>query len=280
MTKKQGNGAQIKKDSKAKRIIMDILLVFFLLVAAGSAAYIGIYYYNSSKSEKQFDDLKEEFVEDYEDEQGNEAYVDIQVGDENYKIFKKYSRLYEQNQDFIGWLTIDGTGIDYPVMYTPEDEEYYLHKSFEKEYSASGTLFIDTSSVPTGNVTDNILIYGHNMKSGTMFHGLLDYQTEEFYQNHQYIKFDTLEGEGTYKVIAAFYTQVYSDDDTAHYHYYDFFDAGNEEDFDEYVQFVKSNTAYTIPETAEYGDQLITLSTCAYHVKNGRFVVVAKKIEE
>lgn len=268
------------KESKGKRIVMDILLVFFLLVAIGSGAYIAIYYYNSAKSEKQFDNLKDGMLEDYMDGDGQLQYVDVDVDGQKFKVFKKFANLYQQNPDFIGWLTIEGTKIDYPVMYTPEDEEYYLHKNFDKEYSAAGTLFVDTSSVPIGETTDNILIYGHNMKSGTMFSGLLKYGTEEYYLEHKYIQFDTLEGPGTYEVIAAFYTQIYADDDTANYHYYDFFDARNAEEFDEYVQYVKSRTPYTIPTTAEYGDQLITLSTCAYHVNDGRYVVVAKKIEK
>lgn len=279
-TNKGYKNTQMKKESKGKRIITDILLVVFLLIAIGSGAYIAIYYYNSVKNEKQFDNLKENIIEDDSDEEGQLQFIDVQVGDEKIKILKRYSLLYGKNPDFIGWLKIEGTKIDYPVMYTPSDEEYYIHRNFDQEYSSAGTLFIDTSSVPTGRKTDNILIYGHNMKSGTMFSGLLDYASEDFYQGHKYIKFDTLEEIGTYEVIAAFHTRVYSDDDTDHYHYYDFFNARNAEEFDEYVQYVKSNTPYTIPTTAEYGDQLITLSTCAYHVNDGRYVVVAKKIEE
>jgi sortase B len=204
----------------------------------------------------------------------------------------------------IGWLRIDGTDIDYPVMYTPDDMEYYLHKNFDKEYSYAGTLFIDKNCTPValsgnssenatdntdnnentenannvGAVSDNIIIYGHNMKSGTMFHQLLDYEDEDFYKEHKYIAFDTLAGEGTYEVIAAFRTKVYSDDDTEHYKYYKFYNAADEDEFNEFVNYAKSNTPYAISETASYGDKLITLSTCAYHTTNGRYVVVAKKI--
>lgn len=272
MTKKSEE--KVKKRKSKKQIVLDVLMVFFLLIAVGSVIYIGQYYYKIVKSEKQFENLKEGFEEDYVDEEGNIEFVEIG----NQKIFKKYAGLYAENNDFIGWLTIEGTKIDYPVMYTPEEEEYYIHRDFNREYSSSGTLFIDTSSVPTGDTTDNILIYGHNMKAGTMFHGLLDYESEDFYQEHKYIQFDTLEGQGTYEVIAAFRTQIYAEDDTAHYHYYEFFDASDASEFDEYVEYVKSNTPYTIETTAEYGDQLLTLSTCAYHTDEGRYVVVAKKI--
>lgn len=259
---------------KAKKTILDILIVFLLLVAIASGGYIVIYYYTSSQNEKKFEELKEFVDEDIVDEKGEPAYV--KQGD-NY-ILAKYKRLLEQNGDFIGWLKIDDTNIDYPVMYTPNDPEYYLHTDFDGEYSAAGTLFVDSNSNPRKEASDNILIYGHNMKSGTMFHDLLSYEDEAFYKEHQYITFDTIEELGTYEVIAAMRTVVYDDEDIEHYHYYEFFDAEDKEEFDEYVRFVKENTPYQIETTAEYGDKLITLSTCAYHNDNGRYVVVAKKI--
>jgi sortase B len=267
-----------KKVHSIKDKILNILIVVFALIAIGSASYIFIYYHKSAVSQKAFSELKESIDNDYTDETGEDILVDVTVGEHN-QIFKKYLSLYLENTDFIGWLKIDDTDIDYPVMYTPDDMEYYLHKNFDKEYSYAGTLFIDTNCSPVDEVSDNIIIYGHNMKAGTMFHDLLDYEDEEFYNNHKYITFDTLTGEGTYEVIAAFRTKIYSDDDTEHYNYYNFFNAANEDEFNEYVNNAKFNTPYYIGTTASYGDKLITLSTCAYHTTNGRYIVVAKKIE-
>jgi sortase B len=280
---------KIRKNIKNK--ILDMLIVIFALIAVGSAAYIGIYYYRSSSSQKDFEQLKNDIDYDYIDENGNDIMVEVEASSDtesptNLRIFKKYLSLYMKNTDFIGWLRIDGTDIDYPVMYTPDDMEYYLHKNFDKEYSYAGTLFIDENCTPvamssdnlTEDVSDNIIIYGHNMKSGTMFHHLLDYEDEDFYKEHKYITFDTLAGEGTYEVIATFRTKVYSDDDTEHYKYYKFYNAADKDEFNEFVNYAKSNTPYAISETASYGDKLITLSTCSYHTTNGRYVVVAKKI--
>ena len=194
------------------------------------------------------------------------------------KILKKFEKLYEKNSDIAGWLTIDGTTIDYPVMYTPDDNDYYLHLDFDKNWSDPGTPFIDTNCRPFDDRTDNVLIYGHNMKSGVMFRELLQYEDESFYKKHKNIKFDTLYETGTYEVIGAFRSEIYPDDDTEHYHYYEFFNAADKAEFDEYIDFVKSNTSYDSGVTAEYGDELITLSTCASHTEDGRFVVVARRI--
>jgi sortase B len=116
------------------------------------------------------------------------------------------------------------------------------------------------------------------MKSGSMFGKLSEYEDREFYESHQTFVFDTIREGRTYQVLAVFRTQVYADDDKEHFHYYDFIDAEDQEAFDEYVKQVKSMSQYQTDITAEYGDELLTLSTCAYHKEKGRFVVVAKRV--
>jgi sortase B len=279
------------KLSKKSRIINTLCMVFFFLVFLGCAVYLFQYFWQIKKSEDEFDDLKAMIVEDDaetddtdenvpEDEDGDTAVV---VKSEKFvtvngkSVLKKFEKLYGENSDFIGWITIDGTKIDYPVMQTPEDEEYYINRDFDGNYSSSGTLFIDTNS-DVEKPSDVLLIYGHNMKAGNMFHGLLDFEDEDFYEEHKYIDFDTIYGSGTYVVIAAFRDQIYDEDYTG-IKYYDFFDAKDAEEFDGFVSYCKSRTSYNITETAEYGDKLICLSTCAYHSENGRFVVLAKKVD-
>lgn len=163
-------------------------------------------------------------------------------------------------------------------MQTMEDEEYYIHRDFYGDYSAAGTLFADTES-NIEKPSDNILIYGHNMKTGKMFHDLLKYENEDFYKSHRYIQFDTIYGNASYEVIAAFRTEIL-DEESEGFKYYRFFDAEDEADFHRFVSGCKGLTSYTIDTDASYGDSLITLSTCAYHTENGRFVVVAKKINK
>jgi sortase B len=192
-------------------------------------------------------------------------------------VQSKFVDIYNANKEFIGWLTIPDTNVDYPVMFTPADEQKYLHLDFDQNYSSSGTLFVAKDADPI-RPSDNVLIYGHNMKAGTMFHSLLSYEKEDFYQAHKRFTFDTLADNGTYEVIAAFRTQI-DEDNPSLFKYYESFNFTDEKSFNEYVEKAKSLTPYNIDTTAEYGDKLITLSTCAYHTNEGRYVIVAKKVK-
>ena len=182
----------------------------------------------------------------------------------------------ETPEDMAGWISIDGTNINYPVMFTPDNPDFYLKRSFEKEYSAYGVPYIAEHCNPfePGN---NVIIYGHHMKNGTMFTGLMDYESRKFYEGHKTIHFDTLTKTADYEVIAVFKTTVY--DDTG-FKYYLFANAETEEDFQAYVDECKALSLYDTGVDAEYGDKLVTLSTCEYSRTNGRLVVVAKKVAE
>ena len=188
------------------------------------------------------------------------------------KDFHRYDALYEQNQDLAGWLAIDGTRINYPVMSTPENPEYYIHREFEKAYSISGTPFLGKGCDMD---SDNIIVYGHNMRNGTMFHDLLAYRDEDYYMEHRTIRFDSVTEPREYEVIGAFYTKAYQTGDNV-FRYYDYGGELDEEQFTSYVRQIQKNTLYDSGITPEYGDQLLTLSTCSYHVTDGRFVVVAR----
>ena len=188
-------------------------------------------------------------------------------------ILAKYAPLYEQNHDLFGWLRIDGTAIDYPVMYTPTDPEKYLHTNFDLEYSYGGIPFIDANCSPD---SDNLLIYGHNMLDGSMFRSLPKYESKSYWQAHPTIHVDTLYEEGEYEVLAAFYDRVYYTYEDC-FKFYQFIDAADAADFDDAVANFREKALYDTGVTASYGDKLITLVTCAYHVEDGRFVVVARK---
>lgn len=279
----------MKKKKTVKDHILNILLVFFILVFVGSGGYLGYYYWQINKSESRADELEQKIEND--DELATEEFYYATAGDaemgkealsmyvevDGKMILRKYSQLYADNTDFIGWLYIPGTKVGYPVMYTPEDEEFYLRKNYDKEYSTAGSLFVSKYS-DVVKPTDNVVIYGHNMKAGTMFHDLLNYQDESYYQEHKTVVFNTIYGNAEYEVIAAFQTNIKEVEDTS-FKYYQFFDADTAAEFDEYVNNCKALTPYDIPVTAKYGDKLITLSTCSYHTDEGRYVVVAKRVK-
>ena len=187
--------------------------------------------------------------------------------------FEKYAAVYEQNSDFVGWISIDGTNIDYPVMQTINEPNYYLKRSFEKQYSDYGVPYVQENC--DLGLSDNCVIYGHHMNNGSMFANLCEYENEDFYKSHRTIRFDTLSDFGEYEIMAAFKTVAYSEQGFRYYH---FVDAESAADFDDYIAKCKELSLYDTGVTAEYGDKLITLSTCEYSRQNGRMVVVAKKI--
>ncbi|MBE5869553.1 MAG: sortase [Lachnospiraceae bacterium] len=192
-------------------------------------------------------------------------------------VVNPYAASYLANSDMVGWLVIPGTVIDYPVMWTPEDENYYLRRGFDKKKSTAGCLILDTDSA-LDPLTTNLIIHGHNMKAGTMFGTLGQYEKEDFYQDHKEIILYTEECQRNYEVLAVFRSQVYKKSDTV-FKFYKFFQADTEEEFYDFYDNIMEMSMYDTGVTAEFGDHFITLSTCSYHVDNGRFVVVAKEVE-
>ena len=190
-------------------------------------------------------------------------------------ILPQYQVLWEQNQDFAGWISIEGTAIDYPVMHTPEEEEYYLRRAFDRSNSISGTPFLDGDCfIGCGNY----IVYGHNMNDGSMFASLLDYADDSFWEEHPTIRFDTLTESGTYQVLATFYVDVSLSESGIAFPFYEFTDLRDEALFQEYLAQVKDRALYSTGVTAEFGEQLLTLSTCSYNTSDERFVVVARQV--
>lgn len=188
-----------------------------------------------------------------------------------------YAESFLANEDMAGWLVIPGTTIDYPIMWTPDDENYYLYRDFDKKDNVNGSLILDTDS-SLNPLTTNLIIHGHNMKSGAMFGNLTDYENEDYYKEHKQIILYTEECQRNYEVIAVFRSQVYKKSDNV-FKFYKFFEATTEEEFNDFYNNIKELSLYYTGVNAEFGDHFITLSTCVYHVTNGRFVVVAKEVE-
>ena len=180
------------------------------------------------------------------------------------------------NADTIGWLRIDGTNINNVVMFAPDTPGKYLHMDFYGKWSYRGTLYVaENCDVRTA---DNILIYGHHMKDGSMFAALLNYADDTFWEEHPTIRFDTLEETGTYQVLAAFYIDVSLSEDGVAFPFYEYTGLRDEAIFQEYLAQVGDRALYSTGVTAEFGEQLLTLSTCSYNTSDERFVVVAKQV--
>lgn len=258
-----------------RRHIAGVLLICSIVLLSISIYFLmGMFI-----QEKRDDSLREQLREIYENGDGAQDLPEgehISAGKPaSFVVDAGLLALHEENPDCIGWLTVEGTMIDYPVMYHPQEENYYLHRDFNSEYNANGCLFLSESCDP--DTSDNLIIYGHHMNSGKMFAALEGYKKQEFYTEHPLVTYNTLHGEETYQVMAAFCTPVYTGNDFA---YYAFTKAGSEKEYGSFIEAVKERSFYDTGITAAYGEKLLTLSTCEYSQQNGRMVVVAKKIEK
>lgn len=175
--------------------------------------------------------------------------------------------LFQRNPDCIGWIYIADTAVNYPVMHTPDDPEKYLHKNFDKEYSAAGVPFLEDACDIS---CTNLIVYGHNMKNGTMFADVTQYRKEEFFTSHPVIELETAQGATQYAVFAV--AQVKNDDAWYTFHY------GDESEYSARVTELKDRALYDTGITPQYGQQLLTLSTCYGATKSDRIIVIAAEI--
>ncbi len=189
-----------------------------------------------------------------------------------------YAEFFTTYPDCVAWFHIPDTNISYPVMWTPGDEEYYLYRNYDGTDNINGSLLLDTDS-SLSPLTTNLIIHGHNMRSGAMFGTLPDYEDKTYYEQHKEMLLFTADCERKYEIIAVFRSQVYKKSDNV-FKFYKFFQADTEEEFNYFYDNIKELSIYDTGVTAEFGDHFITLSTCVSHVETGRFVVVAKEITD
>lgn len=278
-----------------RKIVRTVLFILFVMIFVGCAGYLAYNRYKNIQEEKVMEELREKKkaearaewlsrrAEELEEQQKEmEQIVQEKEKEKKQKeeaeILTQYKNLYKENSDLVGWIKIEGTVIDYPVMQTAAgpDFNYYLHKDWNKEDSNEGTPFLDyRNDIRKSN---NLVIYGHNMKAGTMFGSLKKYKEKKYYEANPIINFDTLYEKGQYQVIGVVITdytqQPISYDDDPNY--------STKEEFETYVKNIKENSLYEIEETAEYGDKLISLVTCnrlSANDEKTRLIVVAKKIK-
>ena len=265
-----------RRERNRKRFLLACsLLGVVCLISFGMYAYEG---YRTRQNYAAYVKMKEMAVENTEINTPEEGFEIHYTQDEKApEILDEYKNLYNMNKRLIGWLKIDDTIIDYPVMQTV-DNEYYLDHNINQEKDRNGALFMDAGcDVVKGNT--NYIIYGHNMLNGQMFGDLDKYKKEEYYKEHKKIYFDTIYEKGEYEVMFAFNSEVLSEEDVS-FKYYQFIDALSEYEFASYMQEMAQWSLYDTGVTAIYGDELLTLSTCDKSVtENGRFVVVAKRVK-
>ncbi len=259
---------ELKKAQRRRSILLSVLG----LCVVFSVGYLIYYYSYYEKNDIEYSELSTLVKED----SGGTVEINYTEKQDKPPILKKYETLYNKNRKLIGWLKIEGCDIDYPVMQT-SNNEYYLDHNYNQEYDKNGSLFLD-KDCDAAFPNDNMIIYGHHMKSGKMFGNLNYYSKESFWEDNKEFTFDTIYETGTYAVMYVFRSKIYSEEEIV-FKYYQFIDATSENEFNSNMEEMANMSLYDTGVTASYGDRLITLSTCDSSEEDGRFVVVAKKIK-
>lgn len=264
-----------------KKAIYIGAIILLLVIFGVSAFMVGDYFLESKKQADKFNSLSE-MKDEAKNNAANEATAETSpegtfgaevIRNEDGMLIE-YADIYEMNNDLVGWIKMDGTKIDYPVMHTPDSRDYYLKRDFDGEHSERGCIYI-REECDMLEPSDNITIYGHNMLDGSMFAALNAYTERETWENNSLIFFDTLYDYHVYKIFAVFKTTASVGEG---FSYHQFVDAEDEEEFNDYVATCKNLAFYDTGITPVYGDKLIALSTCEYTLENGRLVVCAYRI--
>lgn len=267
-----------------KQLIYIAVLCLFALIFLISAIYLITYFVDSARQADKYNDLSS-IVASIRNDLANQPLdpnkPTVPIGDggevDPSAILPEYRTIYEMNKDLVGWIRFEGTRIDYPVVQSPYEKDYYLYRNFNKEYSKDGCIYVrEACNVFTPS--DNVVIYGHRMNSGAMFADLMHYRDKSFWETHQTFSFDTIYERHTYQVISVFVTSANIGEG---FSYHMFNDAANQEEFDQFLNSVHDLQLYDTGHIAQYGDMLVTLSTCTprhEQPSNGRLVVVAKRI--
>lgn len=265
--------AEIKKRERNRRLVIFTCVTISLLCFG----YLGYDYVHANRTEQKSQSLSE--LKQHEPAIGSpssEVKVNHEDGSEEVlEVLDEYKTLYNLNKRLIGWIKIDDTNIDYPVLQT-ENNEYYLKHNFNQEEDKNGSIFLD-KDCDILNRNTNLIIYGHHMSSGNMFGKLDKYTSKDYYKEHKYIQFDTIYEKGTYEIMYVFRSRIYEESEIV-FKYYQFLDVNSEAEFNSYMAEMAEMSLYDTGITAQYGDELITLSTCDYYTSYGRFVVVAKRV--
>ena len=254
------------------------LIVIFAVLFVTSAVLLIIYFSESDAQATIYDELAEKLEQAKEtaaEEPGEDPYVTVLAPDgSSMKILPEFQTLYEENPDIAGWISIDGTALNYPVVYKPTSKDFYLRKNFYGEKARQGCLYIqETCSISPAS--DQIVIFGHNMKDGSMFACLKNYLKKEFYDAHKVITFNTLTERASYEIFTVFTASASVDND---YPFYQYINLSSEYTFLDFVAPAMTKSVYDNGVQPQFGDKILTLVTCEYSQENGRLVVMARKI--
>ena len=257
-----------------KKKTLGIIIVSVLGAAAIFCSAMFTHQYLDAKNSKAaFDDLTNlitEIDEPQKDAEAEEADLSTEelAAAEAALAHEKYDALFEQNNDFIGWIKIDGTNVNYPVMQTPNKPDFYLKHSFDKSYSDYGVPYIDEACM-TG-ISNNLVIYGHHMNDGSMFASICNYGKQEYYDAHPVMYLNTPTQNYRVELFTGFITSADSS-------VYTFF-FNSDAEYGAFLEKMKGFSDFDCDVEVGPEDRIITLSTCTYEYDNARYVVMGKLV--
>ena len=260
-----------------KKTICFILIGVFAAILGISTFFLVRHYRQADKQAELYNELASVVEAATQPDAETKPAETIPYSEEK-TILPELAELYQQNGDLVGWISIADTNINYPVMQSVYEPNFYLKPGFDRDYSDYGCPYVQ-EDCDVQKPSDNLVIYGHHMANGSMFHNLEKFKNKDFWSGHKTITFNTLTDKQEYEIVAVFRTVVYTDSPDA-FKYYRFVDASDADEFDSFLSKCKELSFYDTGVTAEYGDKLITLSTCEYSRNNSRLVVVAKRMAE
>ncbi len=265
-----------------KKAFIKILFVLFVFIFVCSFSMVIFEIDSENSNIKDFEELASLVVQpqssvvssDVQNSSSQNSSSDGQSSDPIQHIGSSIKRdltpLFQMNKDFVAWLYIPNTSINYPVMYTPDSPNKYLRKNFYGKKSTAGVPYINELCNLN---SDNVIIYGHNMRSGTMFTDLAKFMNEDYFETHSYFEFQTAKGVEYYDIFAV--AEIKGTDI-----WYTFANAGNEDAFNYMISYIRSKATIKTDMIPQYGDKLITLSTCTTPSnETDRIVVIAKKLD-
>lgn len=271
----------VVEEAEGKVKYQKVLGVVFISLAIVSFAVFGIASLRDIITTRKMQQMSSQVQQntqdktknDKEEQQQQEKSDKIDVS--TLTVLPEYETLLQQNPDMVGWIKIDDTGIDFPVV--QRDNTFYLEHSFEGKENANGCIFVD-ERCDIVNPTTNTIVYGHNMKSGMMFGGLKQYLQEGYLDAHKIIQFSTIYEHRQYEIVAVGLSKVQYQDESA-YRYYDFIDAKSDQEFEEFITNINQLAVFGDANALTKEDRIITLSTCNSYTEDGRLFVVAKQIK-
>ncbi len=254
-----------------KKIVLVFLMILFVLMFCVSVVLIVKEQVERQTDQDNFDKLNQLIQTDIDTETENNVHI-VQEGEDATGVTiepmeheRNLSLLIQENSECIGWIYIENTRINYPIMHTPAEPEKYLRRNFYGEYSVSGVPFMDGAN---SMVDQHIIMYGHNMRNDTMFADLIEYTDPEFYKEHSEVEFETIEGVRTYRIFAVALIQATDN------WYFDSW-SEDEESFNDKISYIQGCSLYDTGVRPKYGGQVLTLSTCYGNDDDARLVVVA-----